>query len=184
MNEMDRDRLATWCAERRIIVSNPSLIHYQGGTECSYYTTRLPESYDGRVAISRAVLAPVDSFQFAGAVVWLSSWGMGDDVVGPTLYEQLRLSYGLRSTLTGDSAISFDASEANQCLTFLALFAIVGWDAFFIPDGGEFFSFFSNDGFVDTVVRERSLETSLLNVFRPWETAPIDPARNRYLPRN
>ena len=180
MQEMTVDQLKVWCAEKGMRLAPPSGLSYSVGDGCRAYSAELPTGFDGRVAVARAIMFTAAPQPFEGAIVWLSGWGMGDEVVGPTLYDCLRTHYGLSRAANSEQVVLFEAGEADACLVFLALFTTLGWDVYYLPMEGSMFALVSNDGFVDTVLRDGSRAPDVLSALSDWKVAPLAPGRNRY----
>jgi hypothetical protein len=106
------------------------------------------------------------------SLLWFTDWGMWNEVherAGKFILEQMRAAYGERNPLIEKPGQLFEMSEAIALQSFLILPVLFSWDAYLVPENGEYFVFNSHDEYVRVVSRTQRTHEKLFEDLQIWE---------------
>lgn len=148
MRSLNETGVADWCAKRGI-----QLRRGPKGTELSFddanhcLIVRVPESGLRCVALAYVLLmASVreDESEFKGCLFWLRDWEIGSpelDRAGHTVLRWLRLAGREPISWHAQPGELFGPDEVAEAHVALVQPLIFDWDAYLVPDAGEYFVF-------------------------------------------
>ena len=79
--------------------------------------------------------------------------GAHSEKTGSIIIDQMRLAQGEREGLEERPGHIFEPNEVFESHAYLLLPMLFGWDAFLIPEAGDYFVFISHDGVAEVVAR-------------------------------
>lgn len=85
------------------------------------------------------------------------------------MLEQMRAARGEHRPLVERPGQLFDSSEAVALQSFLILPVLFSWDAYLVPESGEYFVFNSHDESVYVVSGTKQTHEKLFELLRIWE---------------
>ena len=88
---------------------------------------------------------------FGESLFWFTDWGAAGEVSNRVGFKLLQSMHADTRPLIEAPARLFAPNEQIEAQSLLTLAILMGWDAYFIPIGGNYFVFNSNDEFTDVV---------------------------------
>jgi hypothetical protein len=123
------------------------------------------------IALADYLVPTWDEIPFRGALLWIRSWDVWGDFSEKTasmIIQQMRLARGGTEALADRPGHQFGFAELFEMHSFFVIPLLFGWDAFLIPDGGDYFLFVSHDGVVEVVSRTPQMLDELRHRLRDW----------------
>jgi hypothetical protein len=103
-----------------------------------------------------------ESKDFAGALLWLTGWGMWnylDEAIGYRIVEAIHSAAGQPKSFEAGPGHHFRGDELNEAIGLLLQPMLFGWDANYVPRWSygpdQFFLHVSHDSFVTVVTRTK-----------------------------
>jgi len=104
-------------------------------------------------------------------LLWFAVWGIWNQVherAGMYIIQQMRGACGERNPLIKTPGHLFQRSEATALQSFLILPVLFTWDAYLVPQNGEYFVFISHDEVIYVVSRSERIHDRLLESMQSW----------------
>jgi hypothetical protein len=140
-----------------------------------------PEAAAQLQALSYVLLAYEDEADFSGALLWMTDWGIwSEESERPALrmWSQMRAGYGTKTELLSAPGHLFGSTEFIDLHAFFLLPILFQWDAYLVPNRGDYFIFVSHDGVIYTVARTVEVRDKLFGDYEYWK--PLKRGRPRY----
>jgi hypothetical protein len=99
-------------------------------------------------------------------------WNDHHEHVGKQLRELLRATHGEHRPLIETPAHLFESDEVVEAQILLVLAILMSWDAYLVPDHGEFFVFNSHHEYIDVISKNLEIHERLLMHLKNWEPRP------------
>lgn len=116
---------------------------------------------------------------FAGASVWLATWGVWnarDEATGYRIIEAIHRAAGQPQSFETAPGHVFRTDELADAVGLLMQPMIFGWDAYYLPQWSfgveEFFLHISHDGFVTVVTRTTTFHDKVYGILQELELEP------------
>jgi hypothetical protein len=160
----------SWCEARALKVTAHMYLHYeQESTHC--FTIGLEYKPSSIIGLANRLVPTWEEAPFAGALLWIRErgiWGDHSERTGGTMIHQMRLAQGQRATLEVSPAHLFGPDEVYETHSYFLIPVLFGWDAFLIPESGDYFVFVSHDGVAEVVGRTAKRAAELQGQVKDW----------------
>jgi hypothetical protein len=176
MRTIGRAEFGVWCNEHGLEMADREWPTYRGDGHHSI-VLKLPSPPYKSVALARICFPNAFQEPFQGAMVWFRDWGIwneADEETAMYVIERLRQAEAEKRPLMEAPGHIFSREEFLSARAFWAWPIIVGWDAFLIPEVGNYFVFNSHDEIICFVARTEETYKALLNEFKNWQPEESD----------
>lgn len=129
------------------------------------------------MALARWCFPFSENRPFPGAAIYFREWGIWNDLdeeMGMCAIRRMRTACGESRGLSEAPVQVFSEVEFPDVRAFWTLPIILGWDAFLIPEGSDYFVFNSHDEVISFVCRTKERYEQLLDTFRDWDIEKSD----------
>jgi hypothetical protein len=170
MRFLTTDEAKNWCQARGLKVTADRYLHYE--TDSPYcFTVGLEEKPSRVIALADYLVPTWEDVPFQGALLWIRArgvWGDYSENTGAMIVEQMRLAKGESEPLEKRPAHLFGPEELLQMHSYFVVPMLFGWDAFVIPESGDYFIFVSHDGVAEVVARNAEKVEELRQRVQDW----------------
>jgi hypothetical protein len=145
----------TWCQARGLKVTADRYLYYeQENSHC--FTVSLEDKPSRVIALAEYLVPAWVDVPFGGALLWVRERGIWSDYsekTGAMIVQQMRLAKGENKSLETRPGHLFWPEEPIEMHSYFVIPMLFGWDAFVVPESGNYFIFVSHDGFAEVVGR-------------------------------
>jgi hypothetical protein len=169
MKSLTTQQARFWCKERSLALTNKDELYFSEGRHC--IAIELPEKPYQLVALAHSLLPYSETIPFGGALLWLQGWGIWNESVeraGRRVMEIMRHIHGETATLRDAPACLFGEHELVDLHVCLVQPLLIGWDAFMIPEAGDYIVATSHDETTFVISRTLNTHQRLLAELRDW----------------
>jgi hypothetical protein len=109
--------------------------------------------------------------EFAGGVLWISTWRIWSDVaddLGEFIVTRLRAATSRLESLASASAHQLESTEWQLATALAFETAMLNWDAFFVPRSGDVIVEISHDELVWIYCRTEASLSETLSALEQW----------------
>ncbi len=170
MKALDKKKVFAWCQHRSVKVTDDGYLFFDT-QERHCIAIELPEKPYQLVALANALLPYSESVPFQGALLWIRQWGVWNKLVercGLRVMEAMRLIHGHTKPLQEAPGYLFDAQELVDLEVCLVQPLLVGWDAFLVPESGDYIVATSHDETTCVLSRTPQIHRRMLGELQPW----------------
>jgi hypothetical protein len=160
----------SWCQARGLRVTADRYLNYEPEST-SGFTVGLEEKPSSLIGLSDHLIPAWEDVPFEGALLWIRQrdiWGDHSERTGAVMIDQMRLADGESASLEERPGHLFGRDEAYKAHAYFLLPAMFGWDAFLIPESGDYFTFISHDGVAEVMGRNAEKTEELRQRLREW----------------
>jgi hypothetical protein len=169
MKSLRQQQVLSWCQQRSVAVSEDNYLYFPGSRLCA--AIELPEKPFQLVAFANSLLPYSDALPFQGALLWIRQWGVWNEQVeraGLRVMEVMRKIHDDSTSLDESPGYLFDRGELVDLQVCLIQPLLVGWDAFLIPESGEYVVATSHDETTCVLSRSPGVHERILAELQPW----------------
>jgi len=170
-----------WCEARGLKVTDNHYLRYEPEhPHC--FTVGLEDKPSSVIAMAEYLMPSWEEVPFEGALLWIRErgiWGDHSERTGGVIIEQMRLARGEAAALAERPAHLFSRDEVYETHSFFLIPVLFGWDAFLVPECGDYFVFASHDGVAEVVGRTANKAEELQARMKDWNPR----ADNSWYPR-
>ena len=170
MKFFTREEAKSWCEARGLKVTVDRYLHYDPESS-SCFTVGLEEKPSSLIGLADHLIPTWEDVPFEGALLWIRErgiWGDHSEKTGDVIIEQMRLAKGERAPLEERPGHLFGRDEVYETHAYFLIPVLFGWDAFLIPESGDYFAFISHDGVAEVVGRTAEKAEELRQRVRDW----------------
>lgn len=170
MKALNKEEVRTWCQHRSVKLTSDDYLYFDGH-ERRCIAIDLPEKPYGLVALANALLPYTESVPFQGALLWIRQWGVWNEFVeraGVRVLEIMRRIHGDTESLEEAPGYLFDSQELIDVQTCFIQPLLIGWDAFLIPESGDYLVATSHDETTFVLSRTAQTHERILAELQPW----------------
>ena len=161
----------TWCETRGLKLTKNRTLEYEA-VDPFQFSIEFENAASSRVISLADYIVPTwEDVPFRGALMWIRErgiWGDASENAGAAILTQMRLGNGEEAPLDIKPGYLFGPEEVIELHSFLLMPMLFGWDAFLIPDGGDYFFFISHDGYVNVVSCTQQAHALIKNQVSHW----------------
>jgi hypothetical protein len=169
MKALTKEQVRSWCTARYVNVTNDNYLYFPRNRHC--IALELPDKPYELVALANALLPYSESAPFQGALLWIREWGVWNGLVervGFRVLEIMRRMHGDTRRPEEAPGYLFDAQELVDLQTCLVQPLLIGWDAFMVPESGDYIIATSHDETTCVLARTQQVHASMLAELQPW----------------
>ncbi len=169
MKALTKEQAQTWCKARSLAVTGDDYLYFPQSRRC--IAIELPTKPYELVALANALLPYSESVPFQGALLWVRQWGVWNELVeraGFRVMEIMRRLHGDARRPEEAPGYLFDAQELVDLQVCLIQPLLIGWDAFMIPESGDYIVATSHDETTCVLARTPQIHESILAELQPW----------------
>jgi hypothetical protein len=170
MKALKIEEIRTWCQHRAVKITSDDFLYFDA-RERHCIAIELPEKPYQLVALANALLPYTQSVPFQGALLWIRQWGVWNELVeraGFRVMEITRRVHGDTSTLEEAPGYLFDAEELIDLQVCCIQPLLIGWDAFLIPESGEYVVATSHDETTYVLSGTAQTHKRIFAELQPW----------------
>ena len=170
MKALRKEEVRSWCQQRSVNITDDDFLYFDV-RQRRCIAIELPEKPYQLVALANALLPYTESVPFQGALLWIRQWGVWNELVeraGFRVLEVMRLIRGDRTPLEKAPGFLFDAQELSDLQVCFLQPLLVGWDAFLVPESGEYVVATSHDETTCVLSRTPQIHERILGELQPW----------------
>lgn len=160
----------SWCEARGLTVTVDRYLRY-GAESSSCFTLGLEEKPSSLIGLADHLIPTWEDVPFEGALLWIRErriWGDHSEKTGDVIIEQMRLAAGEKAPLEERPGHLFGGDEVYETHAYFLVPVLFGWDAFLIPESGDYFAFISHDGVAEVVGRTAEKAEEVRQRVRDW----------------
>jgi hypothetical protein len=170
MKAFTRSQAFSWYMQRAVQVSDDGFLYFGENRSC--ITLELPKKPYELVALANSLLPYTESTPFNGALLWLRQWGVWSELVeraGFRVLEAVRNLHGERSSASDAPGYLFDREDelVDLQVSFIQPL-LIGWDAFLVPNRGDYIVATSHDETISVLTRTPETHKRLLTELQAW----------------
>ena len=169
MKALTNERIKSWCKDRSVAVTSDNYLYFPESRRC--IAIELPQKPYELVALANALLPYSESSPFQGALLWMREWGVWSECVeraGLRVMEMLRRVNGDTTRPEEAPGYLFGSQELIDLQVALVQPLLVGWDAFMVPESGDYVVATSHDETTSVLARTQQTHDSILAELKPW----------------
>ncbi|HXZ12793.1 MAG TPA: hypothetical protein VEG64_10395 [Candidatus Sulfotelmatobacter sp.] len=158
MKALMKDEARAWCQSRSVKAAGDGYLYFDT-PERHCIAIELPEKPYQLVELANTLLPYGESVPFQGALLWIREWGVWNELVERVGYRVLELTrrlHGQAVSMEQAPGYLFDAEELVDLEVCLVQPLLIGWDAFMVPQSGDYLVATSHDE--TTCVLSRTLQ--------------------------
>lgn len=184
MQRLQDDQAAHWCEMHGFQIGGglPSARVSPTSGQAPRFRLTVPNRATDLVGLAYVILMSdthASDDAFGGGILWLSRWEIGSEDIDRVGYSLLGSLTSQRDQApTGDIAPGylFDSADFADAHAAVSVPLLFQWDAHYIPAGGEFVVFMSNDGYLEILSRDAGSHERMVTRFRQagWEPVQGD----------
>jgi hypothetical protein len=161
----------SWCQARALKVTADRYLHYEpDNPHC--FTLGLEEKPSRVIALADYLVPTWEDVPFQGALLWIRErgvWGDYSEKAGEMIVQQMRLAKGESEPLEKRPGHLFGPDELFEMHSYFVVPMLFGWDAFVVPESGDYFVFVSHDGVAEVVARSADKVEELRQRVEDWK---------------
>jgi hypothetical protein len=169
MKSLTKEQAESWCKARFLAVTNDGYLYFPDSRRC--IAIDLPEKPYELVALANALLPYSEAAPFRGALLWIRQWGVWNELVeraGFRVMEIMRRVHNDTRRPEEAPGYLFDAQELVDLQVGLIQPLLIGWDAFMVPESGDYIVATSHDETTCVLARTLQIHESILAELKPW----------------
>jgi hypothetical protein len=169
MKALTKEQSLSWCQQRFVAVASDTYLYFPESRLC--ITIEPPEKPFQLVALANSLLPYSETAPFQGALLWIRSWGIWSEVVeraGFRTMEMMRRIHGDTRSLEEAPGYLFDKQELVDLQVGLIQPLLIGWDAFLLPEAGDYIVATSHDETTSVLSRTPQIHESMLAELQAW----------------
>lgn len=170
MQFLTTEEAKSWCQARALKVTADRYLNYEPDSpHC--VTVGLEEKPSRVIALADYLVPTWEDVPFKGALLWIREWGVWGDYsekTGAMIVKQMRLAEGESEPLEKRPGHLFGPDEVFEMHSYFVIAMLFGWDAFVVPENGDYFIFVSHDGVAEVVGRTAEKAEELRQRVRDW----------------
>jgi hypothetical protein len=159
-----------WCRARGLKITADRYLRYElDNAHC--FTLGLEEKPSRVIALADYLVPTWDDVPFRGALLWIRErgvWGDYSEKTGAMIIQQMRLAKGEGESVERRPVHLFGSEELIEMHSYFVIPMLFGWDAFVIPESGDYFIFISHDGVAEVVARSGEKVEELRQRVKSW----------------
>jgi len=160
-----------WCQARGLKVTADRYLHYEPDSpHC--FTIGLEDKPSSLIGLVDRLLPTWEDVPFEGALLWIRQrgiWGDHSEGTGEAMIGQMRRSKGEQRSLGELPGHLFARDEAFEAHSYVLIPMLFGWDAFVVPESGDYFIFISHDGVAEVMARTADKVEELRQRVEDWK---------------
>ena len=164
------DESKSWCQARGLKVTADRYLYYEPESPLCF-AVGLEEKPSSLIGLADHLIPTWEDVPFEGALLWIRQrgiWGDHSEKTGAVIIDQIRLAKGERESLEERAGHLFGRDEVYDAHAYFLIPVLFGWDAFLIPESGDYFAFISHDGVAEVVGRTAEKAEELRDRMRDW----------------
>lgn len=166
MHALNLGEILEWCESRMILFSDSGFPYFEQEERYEIlYEQKVDQAYSVTYLASHPF--PWSEGDLSGdCMVWIYKrdyWGEALEKLGEQMAKDLRAAWSITDSLSVTPGIVFTAKEKYQLWSYSTLPYLFGWDAFVIPESGNYFAFISNEETVHLVTRTKEMQEKFLH---------------------
>ena len=169
MKGLTKEQVQMWCKDRSIAVTNDDYLYFPQSRCC--IAIELPTKPYELVALANELLPYSESTRFRGALLWIRQWGVWNELVervGSRVMEMIRRASGDARSPEEAPGYLFDSQELVDLQVGLIQPLLIGWDAFMVPESGDYIVATSHDETTCVLARTPQIQERMLEELKPW----------------
>jgi hypothetical protein len=169
MKALTAEEARSWCEQRSVIADSEGHLSFSNVRRC--ISIDLPEKPYKLVALANFLLPYSTVDPFRGALLWIRQWGVWDEFVeraGFRVMELLRCTHGETRSLGEAPGYLFEENELVDLQVALIQPLLIGWDAFLVPESGEYIVATSHDETTRITARTSAIHDKVLTDLQSW----------------
>lgn len=169
MKALTKEQVRSWCHQRSVVVTSDDYLYFSDSRRC--VALELPEKPFQVVALANALLPYSETVPFRGALLWIRQWGVWSELVervGFRVMQAMRSIDGDETRMEEAPGYLFDERELVDLHVCLIQPLLVGWDAFLVPESGEYIVATSHDETTCVLSRTPQIHKRILVDLRAW----------------
>lgn len=169
MKSLRKEEVSTWCQQKSVSVTKDGYLYFSGSRHC--LAIEPPDKPYELVALANALLPYSETAPFRGALLWIRQWGVWNELVeraGLRVMEMMRRVSGDTMRLEEAPGYLFDARELVDLEVGLIQPLLIGWDAFMVPETGDYIVATSHDETTCVLARTPQIHQSMLAELQAW----------------
>jgi len=132
---------------------------------------KVPKNTLQALALSYAILSREDDSEFQGSLLWMTDWGFWSEELeqlGINIWKALRAYYGEKRELNETPGHLFHSKEFQEQHCLFSLPLIFQWDAYLIPEPGDYMLVLSHHGVISLVANTPKRLERLERYWSSW----------------
>ena len=172
MKTLTIEEIRDWLQQRPVQLTNDDRLYFDVH-ERGCLAIELPEKPYQLVSLANALI-PHDydeSAPFQGALLWIRQWGVWNELVervGLRIMEVMRRSPGGSRPLEEAPGNLFGEQDLIDLQACFLQPLLIGWDAFLVPESGDYFVATSHDETTCVVGRTQQIHENLRVRLQAW----------------
>ncbi|HKW57375.1 MAG TPA: hypothetical protein VJN42_08450 [Candidatus Acidoferrum sp.] len=169
MKALSKGEVLDWCRTRFISVSENDYLYFPEARNS--IAIELPEKPYQLVKLANVLLPYSESVPFQGALLWIRETDVWDKLVervGFRVLELMRRFHGNAQSMEQAPGYLFDAQELVDLEVCLVQPLLIGWDAFMVPESGDYIVATSHDETTCVLTRTPQIHGKLLAELQIW----------------
>jgi hypothetical protein len=170
MKALRKEEVFAWCQQRSVKITSDDYLYFDG-QERRCIAIELPEKPYQLVALANDLLPYTQSVPFQGALLWIRQWGVWNELVervGLRVMEVMRRAHGETRPMGEAPGLLFDRQELVDLQVCFIQPLLVGWDAFLVPESGDYVVATSHDETTCVLGRTLQIHDRILAELQPW----------------
>lgn len=169
MKALTKEQVQSWCKARSVAVTSDDYLYFPESRRC--IAIELPEKPYKLVALANTLLPYSEAAPFRGALLWIRQWGVWNELVeraGFRVMEMMRRVNGDTKRPEEAPGYLFEAQELVDLEVGLIQPLLIGWDAFMVPESGDYIVATSHDETTCVLARTPQVHQGMLAELKPW----------------
>jgi hypothetical protein len=169
MKTITKEQSIAWCQRRAIAVTREDYPYFPENRSC--IAIELPEKPYQLVALANSLLPYSETVPFRGALLWIRQWGVWSELVeraGVRVMEVMRLIHGETKPFAEAPGNVFDENELVDLQVCFVQPLLIGWDAFLVPESGNYLVATSHDETTCVLARTTEIHKRMLSELQVW----------------
>ncbi|HUY15518.1 MAG TPA: hypothetical protein VMX16_18090 [Terriglobia bacterium] len=169
MKALTKEQAQSWCKARSLTVTGDDYLYFPESRRC--IAIELPTKPYELVALANALLPYSEASPFQGALLWIRQWGVWNELVeraGFRVMEIMRRLHGDARRPEEAPGYLFDAQELVDLQVCLIQPLLIGWDAFMVPESGDYIVATSHDETTCVLARTPQIHERMLAELQSW----------------
>lgn len=166
-----------WLRHRSLSVLPKGQVHYKD-SPVHKFRLKLPTDGLQLIRLTNVLSAHIEGDAHPQTLSWIEEWNMwGADIeeMGRLYVEKLSVGFGVLFNIDQKTALLFTEAELLWQRAFIFLPMLFQWDAYFVPDHGNYVLFVSHDAFVEFSSRNADTAEKLKNLLQVWHPVVLPP---------
>jgi hypothetical protein len=168
MKALTEAQISTWCAQRRITTTRArNLIRLAHAGPVKTYRKSLPDEFRTAEWMANVLVLALTKQNFEGGLVLYRDWVFPIDVLD-WMVEVLREHHSVHGRLIDTPGHLFEATEGTAAVGFTLIPILADWDAYVVPERGEYLGFICHDGWIDIIFKDEPSNQGMMAVLEEW----------------